>query len=150
MQGSNQREDIEFRIRLCNGIFIGVILLTIVAVYIRPVLGPMKTPGSHSGLLFHAFLAVSILALPIARYVVWRGLRTAGKGILDSGSPVTRGGLVYTVGFISMWPLFVPAMDYQLANITLRQSLILAATGMLSYVNYLMLIRKIRESIGRE
>lgn len=143
-----KREDIEFRIRLCSGIFIGVILLAIVALYSRPLLGPMKTSGSFSGHLFRMYLAASILALPIARYVVWRGLRTIGSPTLDAKTSVARGGLVYSVAFIGMWPLFLAIVKSDLAAFTHEHSIILAGIGALSYLNFLMLAARIRRSVG--
>lgn len=150
MNSNNGADNLESKIEIVNRIFIGVALLTVVALFIKPISNtmPMPKPMPQGGfdLMFTGMLGMCIIELIQVRYVVWQGLKKIETGNLNPEWPSTHITLIYSIGFGSMFPFVAAIMLYHLMGNTQMHAIIIAGMGGLNYINYLALSGKIRES----
>ncbi|MHB1457607.1 MAG: hypothetical protein ACYC0V_11900 [Armatimonadota bacterium] len=150
MSVNNAVDNIESKIEMVNRIYIGVALLTVVALFIKPISNvmpmPKPMPGNTFDLMFIGLLAMSIFELFSTRIVVWQGLKKIATGNLSPEWPATYTGLVYSIGFGSMFPFIAAIALYHLMGNTQMHAIIIAGVGGLNYINYLALAAKIKEA----
>lgn len=150
MNPENSTGNIESKIEIVNRVFVGAAFLTVVALFIKPIPNaipmPKPMPSNNFDLMFIGILAMCIIELIQTRYVVWQGIKKIAAGKYHPEWPGSYTGLLYSVGFGSMFPFIAAIALYHLMGNTHIHAMIIAGVGGLSYLNFLALAAKIKEA----